>query len=170
MKRTNILRPEYPTQEKFTRKPIQAGIGVRGHYDMAILDPSFIQKNNFVVVRGRDIKELEGIKKSGQKTLIAALEFKFIISHQKSYIEEIRFDNCKLFNAHEAVMKYALIFSNTKEKVIDYIDKAGFGMDIRALYVIRDSQKWGIKIHPDNWLGVSKKDMNSMKNILEGNI
>ena len=137
-KKTIVLHPEYPTLERFRRKPPMVDEnGKRARYDMAILNPEFIKQNEFEVVRCRDISKIKPDKKSISKNLIAAIEFKFIIDHNKKYIQEIQFDNLKLANAFEAEEKYLLIFTNIKEneKELNYFKKLKKDKDIKIYYL-----------------------------------
>ena len=77
-KKTNILKPEYPSIARFSRKRIEGDAkGNRAHYDMAILSPEFIQNNNYDTVVNRDIRHSSG----KVSDLIAAMEFKYITKH-----------------------------------------------------------------------------------------
>ncbi len=120
-KRTNILRPEYPTLKRFIRKGQREDKkGVRARYDMAILNPDFIENNEFEKVRCRDISLFDIAKEYTANNLIAALEFKFVIKHSPIFNHEIFYDYLKLSNADEADLTYMLVFTNSTEDEIDY--------------------------------------------------
>ncbi|MBA3046704.1 MAG: hypothetical protein FP824_10915 [Euryarchaeota archaeon] len=139
-KKTNILKPEYPSIARFSRKRIEIDpIGDRAHYDMAILSPEFIQNSNYNTVVNKDIRHSSG--KPGD--IIAALEFKYITKHSKDFFHEIKYDVFKLSQAKEAQLKYSLIFCNTVKGERDYF--AGVevpeGVDVRYVTVWEEGGK-----------------------------
>jgi len=136
-RRTNILHPEYPTLERFSRKePKVDPKGVRARYDMAILNPDFIVNNEFEKVRCREISKFEP-EDSRSKNLIAALEFKYIIQHGTQFKHEILYDHLKLKTAYEADLKCMLVFTNTVDREIDYFKELSLHRDkeIKKIYV-----------------------------------
>ncbi len=134
-KKTNILHPEYPTLKRFRRDKICIDPkGVRARYDMAILNPEFIQKNTFEKIRGRDISLFEE-KDFTSPNLIAAIEFKFIIKHSPKFKHEIKCDLFKLSMVDEVMFKYMLVFANTKEREIDYFREIDSDTGIKIAYV-----------------------------------
>jgi len=154
---TNILHPEYPTLQRFSRKNI--GLypkGIRARYDMAILKPVFIEKNKFEKVRCRDIKQFKDPKDFKSKNLIAAIEFKYIIEHGQKYINEIKYDHFKLKCAKEVELKYLLVFSNTIEKYIDYFEKLKDDKKIKKIFIAvfekNGKKEMEIKQYPKDWL------------------
>jgi len=157
-KKTNILHPEYPTLKRFSRKKLKVNQGVRARYDMAILNPKFIENNSFKKVQCRDIKLFKDPKDFKSKNLIAALEFKFIIHHGAQYEHEIKYDHFKLSNAGEVELKYMLVFANTIEREIDYFKALNRNKGIKIIYVavFRDGDKKKIRIkqYPDKWLDI----------------
>ncbi|MFW6129150.1 MAG: hypothetical protein ACOC6P_02765 [Candidatus Aminicenantaceae bacterium] len=155
---TNILHPEYPTLEKFLKKePRLDEKGVRARYDMAILNPDFIENNEFEKIRCRDISKFDAMDYR-MKNLLAVLEFKFIIRHGESYKHEICYDYFKLKHAAEADLKCMLVFTNTDDKEIDYFKELGLRSDknIKKIYVAvfrRDGKKEKKVIqYPSRWL------------------
>ncbi|MCK4430260.1 MAG: hypothetical protein KAW19_03060 [Candidatus Aminicenantes bacterium] len=155
---TNILHPEYPTLKRFSRKePKVDPEGVRARYDMAILNPDFIENNEFEKVRCRDISKFKPIDYR-TKNLVAALEFKFIIKHGDQFKHEILYDHLKLKNAEEADLKCMLVFTNTIDREIDYFKEQGLHRDknIRyiyvAVYIEKGKKIKRIKQYPESWL------------------
>jgi len=134
--KTNILHPEFPTLQKFSRKNIAIDPrGVRARYDMAILNPEFIENNPLKKVRCRDISLFKDTSDYKSKNLIAAIEFKYIIEHSPKFIHEIKYDFFKLNSAEEVVLKYMLVFTNTIDREIDCFKDIKRDTDIKIIYV-----------------------------------
>lgn len=155
---TNILHPEYPTLERFSRKePKVDPKGVRARYDMTILNPDFIMNNEFEKVRCRDISKFRP-EDYRTKNLVAALEFKFIIKHGDLFKHEILYDHLKLKSAEEADLKCMLVFTNTIDGGIDYFKDLGLDKDKEikkvyvAIYIQRGKKIKRIKQYPESWL------------------
>jgi len=158
-KKTNILHPEYPTLKRFIRKePRVDDNGVRARYDMAILNPDFVENNEFNKVRCRDISLFDIPKEYTANNLIAVLEFKFIIKHSTIFNHEILYDHLKLKNADEVELKYMLVFTNTIDREIDYFKNLRLHKDkeIKKIYVAvfkKNGEKKRIeKLYPMDWL------------------
>jgi len=135
-KKTNVLHPEYPTLKRFNRsEPRVDPKGVRARYDMVILNPEFIAKNEFKKVRCRDIGKFDIPREYKSKNIIAAVEFKYIIHHGDQYLHEIEYDHLKLKNAEEVEQKYMLVFTNTINREIDYFKDIKRDKDIKIIYV-----------------------------------
>ena len=160
--RTNILHPEYPTLRRFRREGPIVGKGVRARYDMAILNPEFIESSSFDKVRCRDIRLFDLPREYKSKNLIAALEFKFIIRHAAQFEHEIKYDYFKLSKAEEVELKYMLVFANTiegeKKEGENYFESLRGDTGIKIIYVAvfgdGDKKKKRIKQYPDNWLNI----------------
>ena len=154
-KKTNVLHPEYPTLERFKRKP-EGRVdpkGVRARYDIVILNPEFIKNNDFETVRCRDIRKISRGNKA--KNIIAALEFKFIIKHRQNYLNEIKFDHLKLANDKEVEHKYMLVFTNAVKNKIEYLKGFTFKESIKAVYIAPKKigeKKLIIEEYPYRWL------------------
>ena len=133
-KKTNILKPEYPSIKRFSRKRVEMthDIGTRAHYDMAILNPEFIQNHDYRTVRNKDIKYAH----RGTDNLIAAMEFKYATKHSKSFHHEVAYDLLKLKEADEALLKYFLFFVNATNKEIDYFDGVEIPEGVVVEYVV----------------------------------
>ncbi len=154
-RKTNVLHPEYPTLERFRRKPVGRvdSTGVRARYDMVILNPDFIEKNELETIRCRDIEKVKTDYET--KNIFAALEFKFIVRHSLRYIGEIKFDYLKLVHAKEVNHKYILIFTNTLKRKIEYFEKLKLSSEIKAVYVAPNKvgrKKLEVKEYPPGWL------------------
>ncbi len=165
--RTNILHPEYPTLKRFKRKELRVDkTGVRARYDIAILNPDFIENNKFEKVRCRDISLFELPREYKSHNLIAALEFKFIIKHGSTFKHEILYDYLKLKNAEETNLKYMLVFTNATENKIDYFVDLGLDIDdeIKKVYATVYTEEKAkilcIKLYPEHWLDMNKKCSN----------
>jgi hypothetical protein len=154
-KKTNVLHPEYPTLERFKRKPWGRvdPKGVRARYDMVILNPEFIKINDFETVRCRDIRKIS--KDTKVNNILAALEFKFIIKHSQNYLNEIKFDHLKLSHAREVDHKYMLVFTNALKNKIEYLKGFIFRESIKAVYISPKKigeKKLIIEEYPYRWL------------------
>ncbi len=130
--KTILLHPEYPTIERFCRKTVSLDPkGRRARYDLAILNPDFVQANTFKTVANRDIKACSGATGS----LIAAVEFKYITKHGSHFQHEIAFDMFKLRCAREADRKYFVVFATTRERESDYFAKVNQANDLTIIYL-----------------------------------
>lgn len=153
------MHPEYPTLKKFLKKdPRLDEKGVRARYDMAILNPEFIENNEFEKIRCRDISRFDAADYRA-KNLIAALEFKFVIVHGESVKHEIYYDYFKLKLAEEANLRCMLVFTNTDDGEINYFKEPEMQTDkiIKKVYVAvfrLDGKKIKKEIqYPRGWLG-----------------
>lgn len=147
-KKTNILKPEYPTIARFSRPRIEIDPkGSRSKYDMAILNPEFIQKNYYKAVTNKNIK----YSNPGPNNLIAAMEFKYITTHSKNFFHEIKYDLFKLKHAKEARHKYFLIFSNTREREIDYFKGVKVPEGVEVKYVTVWEEDGGKRLKKNHW-------------------
>lgn len=163
--RTSILHPEYPTLRRFRREGPIVGKGVRARYDMAILNPEFIESSSFDKVRCRNIRFFDLPKEYKSKNLFAALEFKFIIRHARKLEHEIKYDYFKLSNADEVGLKYMLVFTNTiegeKGESENYFKCIKRDKGIKIIYVAfigdGDKRKIRIKQYPYDWLKIDMK-------------
>ena len=156
------MHPEYPTLKRFSRKKLKVNQGVRARYDMAILNPKFIENNSFKKVQCRDIKLFKDPKDFKSKNLIAALEFKFIIRHGTQYEYEIKYDHFKLSNAEEVGLKYMLVFTNTikgeKGEGENYFKSLKGDKGVKIIYVAvfgdEDKKNKRTKQYPYDWLNI----------------
>ena len=157
-KRTNILHPEYPSIKRFSREKAEPSAkGWRARYDLAILKPEFIKKQKMGTVTNRDNKKAA----KDSVNLVAVVEFKYITKGGESFKHEIKYDHCKLREAHEAELKYMIVFSNTKcmEAEAAYIKEVIKNVtDINVAYIHMDfNNTTGKKIldireYPTKWL------------------
>jgi len=161
--RTNVLHPEYPTLKRFKRKTIALDPkGTRARYDMAILNPEFIEANKFKKVQCRDIGLFDIHKEYRSKNLMAALEFKFITRYSPKFIYEIQYDHFKLSKAEEVELKYMLIFTNIiegeKKEGENYFKNLKGDKEIKITYVavFKDGsrKKKRIRQYPYEWLDI----------------
>lgn len=134
-KRIYLVHREYPTNYRYSKKTLTTS-GVenpdyidkenertsRGHYDMAVINPDFANKakniDNIINKNISDAKDrFNGNKDNLKDELLFAIEFKYIISRSKNWIEQVEIDNKKLENARNygAIETINLVFCN-----IDY--------------------------------------------------
>jgi len=132
-RKTNILKPEYPSIKRFSRERLEVlrKEGSRGHYDLAFLNPKFIQNFKYYVVRNKNIT----YSHDGPDNLIAVIEFKYVTSHDCNFNHEVKYDLLKLGVANEAKNKYFLMFVNAPGKERDYFKEVTIPVDVNIRYV-----------------------------------
>ena len=126
------IHREYPTNFRYNKEELldntileacelEGILGSRGHYDIAVLDPDFINKVNsekdiinknvsLVIKRAKNNKNF-----ANDKELLFAIEFKYVISNSRNFVNEIIMDNKKLLFAIEsggAAKAVNLVFCN----------------------------------------------------------
>ena len=92
-------------------------IGRRGNYDLAVLNPKFIEEFDIKNVVNKDVRDLEIRSKNKEKfrsELITAIELKYVINNNKRFIDEIEKDIEKLSIAlkYQSFEAYNLVFCN----------------------------------------------------------
>lgn len=127
--RIYCIHREYPTNFRYKKsellnedfkKPYDLSMkeGDRGNYDIAILNPEFIENaNSKEDIVNKSVKLLEIRIKDNKnfKELLFAIEFKYVINNSKNFVDEVKMDNKKLLfakdfgGAYEAVN---LVFCN----------------------------------------------------------
>jgi len=117
-KKIYCVHREYPTNFRYNKKELldnailepcelEGILGSRGHYDMAVLDPEFIKNINsekdiinknvsLVIKRAKNNKNF-----IISKELLFAMEFKYVISNSKNFVDEVKMDNKKLLFAKD---------------------------------------------------------------------
>lgn len=131
-KKIYLVHREYPTNFRYVKKdmlsleeplPLNQKMGNRGHYDMVVLNPSYIEnkKVSYEDIVNKNVRDLENRtlinEYSMQDELLFALEFKYIIANSKSYINGIKEDIRKLQYSHNrgVVEAINLVFCNTND-------------------------------------------------------
>lgn len=142
-KRVYLIHREYPTNFRYKKPellneafkqpyPLHTKKGRRGNYDLAILDPVFVQNaDSEEDIVNRNIGLLEIRTKNNKhfkesKELLFAFEFKYITNNSKTYINSIKMDNKKLlFAIKEGGAKEAinLIFCNNDYHYLNDLEK-----------------------------------------------
>jgi len=112
-KRVYLAHREYPTNFRYDKKKLieetyikpyklNSNEGTRGNYDLAILDPCFVQRAETVEdVVNKNIKLLMKRKEGTERELLFSVEFKYVINNNKNFESEIRMDNKKLLFSEE---------------------------------------------------------------------
>jgi len=151
---TNLIHPSYGSTLKFEKFGKKEG---RAWYDIAILNPKFIENNDFRRVTGNYFPQ---IKKCGYKTddLLAVFEFKFIKCRSESYRKQLRKDYISLKNAKEAIRKYMVVFSLVDNEM-DYFKGMDWIQDLRLIYAKvyfdKENRKhFKVTIKPNNFLSL----------------
>lgn len=134
-RRIYLVHREYPTNYRYSKKTLTtSGVNTpdytdkinertsRGHYDMVVINPDFANKaNNINHIINKNIDDTKerfnGSKDNLKDELLFAIEFKYIISRSKNWVEQVEIDNQKLENARNygAMKTINLVFCN-----IDY--------------------------------------------------
>lgn len=148
-KRTMLVHPEYPSTKRIK---LEASKGYRRWYDVAILNPDFIQSNPYKNVANRTEKDacLEG------KNIIAAIEFKYLTGKikEQSFVM-LNNDVLKLDQAEEVIGKYCLIFSNCPQQDKSWLQRFK-PIDTKILYEeveqIGKRKRRHVFTNPDGWL------------------
>lgn len=150
-KRTMLVHPEYPSTKRIK---LEASKGYRRWYDVAILNPDFVQSNPYMSVANRAEKDacFEG------KNIIAAVELKFLTGKMKQQtFALINNDVLKLDQAEEVIGKYCLIFSNCPQQDKSWLRRFK-PKETKILYEeveqTGNRKKRTIFTNPDDWLSV----------------
>jgi hypothetical protein len=123
--KTVLIHREYPTFFRYRQKDLRqcydlnVKIGDRGHYDMVVLNPAFIESHDIKQVISKNNTICQTIKFEGNP-LLAAIEFKLL--HKplgEDLIGEIKKDFIKLswaWDRKQAQKAYMLIFNRWGEE------------------------------------------------------
>jgi len=140
-RRIYLVHREYPTNYRYYKKDLlgknyevkkpDEKIGGRGHYDMAVINPDFANAaDNINHIINKNINDAKsrynGNIKNFDGELLFAIEFKYIISNSKNWIEQVKIDNKKLefalkYGAEEAIN---LVFCNNNYHHINDLKNA----------------------------------------------
>jgi len=150
-RKTMLVHPEYPSVNRIS---LENSKGYRRWYDIAILNPEFIQNNTYKVVASRN----ENDAVLWGDNLIAAIEFKFLTKEVNEKIFNIlNNDILKLEQAKEIIGKYCLVFSNYKHFNKDWLNKFNPAKTKFLFEEVFESNKRKqryIFMKPSNWLSV----------------
>ena len=133
-----MIHREYPTNFRYHKKdllkpnclepiPLDKREGGRGHYDLAVLHPAFVQNaSSCEDIVNKNVRLLEkrvNNPKLDKRELLYAIEFKYIINKNEQYIKSIKADNKKLHFSKKYGSKHAfnLVFCNIHDG--EYIEK-----------------------------------------------
>lgn len=103
-KNVKIVHPEYPS---VSRIQLNKGKGYRVWFDLAILNPNFIENNSYKTILAKN----EYDAKLFGYNLLAAFEFKFFNKKRNTDISYVMEDCRKLSLCSEIADKYVLAFS-----------------------------------------------------------
>jgi hypothetical protein len=128
-KKSELLKEDFKKPYDLSRKE-----GDRGNYDIAILNPEFIENaNSKEDIVNKSVKLLEIRTKNNKNfnELLFAIEFKYVINNSKNFVDEVKKDNKKLLFAKEygsSTEAVNLVFCNVdfkyKSKLINVIENA----------------------------------------------
>lgn len=131
--RVYLVHREFPTDFRYDKVrladdsysapyPLDSNLGARGHYDIGVLDPTFVAENPDIdMLRNKDIAEVKKRAHLRAPILLFAVEFKYIISNSKKWPTEVANDSKKLLfgktrGVHSA---FNLVFCNLPYKYDD---------------------------------------------------
>lgn len=137
------IHREYPTNfryqkvdfkkgnmQKYAKNPFGEAPDTRGNYDIAIINPDFIQNFPWEHIRNKKAFFIDERRNERyhemEKELLFSIEFKYVINDSNSFISEVRADNNKLVMAKKTQCEHAvnLVFcdiSPDKRKNLDKI-------------------------------------------------
>lgn len=138
--KTVLIHREYPTSFRFFRQNMELSeSGVRGHYDLGILNPEFIANHLMDEIIAKDFKKC---KVSEKHHLLAAIEFKLIVNPLNANLRtEIRKDFKKLslgLDQDQTKNAYLILFNRCRHEntFIDELRKLSKSDDrIQVLYI-----------------------------------
>ncbi len=129
---SSCLHKEYPTNFRYSKETMEdyglSKRGVRGHFDLAVLNPKFIQENNMASIVNKNVRYLEGRSKNLDKfrgELLTVIELKYVVNNSRMFIEEVRKDTAKLSIGlkYQSFEAYNLVFCNTQYHYIDELSR-----------------------------------------------
>lgn len=139
------IHREYPTNFRYKKsellnedfkKPYDLSMeeGDRGNYDIAILNPKFVEDANSkgdIVNKSVKLLEIRSKDNKNFNELLFAIEFKYVINNSKKFVDEVKMDNKKLLFAKEygsSAKAVNLVFCNVdfkyKSELINVIKNA----------------------------------------------
>ena len=162
---TSCLHKEYPTNFRYDKKTMtNYGLrkeGKRGHFDLVILNPEFIEEFDIKNVINKDVRDVELRSHNQEKfnnELLFAIELKYVINNNKSFVEEVEKDEKKLSIAskYQSFEAYNLVFCNHEYKYMNELKKTieEANPTIKSLLAIsyyRDSKKVTPKPITNGW-------------------
>ncbi|MBU4175191.1 MAG: hypothetical protein KKA28_19735 [Planctomycetes bacterium] len=163
--KTVLIHREYPTVSKFKRKPkmVRDPGGTRGHYDLAVLNPEFMEVHTIPQIM---MAKFNDIDLGNPINLFAAIEFKFIKSSLTPGMRrEIGNDIIKLswalepFNnlwPRQSINAYALVFNRSQpdESFQNELRMlAGKHPQVRVLYIesVPGKEKHSVVKYLNDW-------------------
>ena len=123
-RKTVLIHREYPTFFRYSQKELRLcrldeREGTCGHYDMVVLNPSFVENHGIQQVISKDNKIRQTIK-FDDNHLLAAIEFKLLHKRLTGHMrDEIKKDFIKLnwaLETKQARKAYMLIFNRWGEE------------------------------------------------------
>jgi len=129
---TSCLHKEYPTNFRYSKDSMEDfGLrkkGRRGNFDIAILNPEFIEAFDIKNVINKDVRDVEmrsHNEEKFRKELLIAIEIKYIINNNESFVKEVEKDIKKLSIASEyqSFEAYNLVFCNHEYKYMNELKK-----------------------------------------------
>jgi hypothetical protein len=131
-KTTSCLHKEYPTNFRYSKETMEdyclTKQGVRGHFDLAVLNPQFVRESDIESVANKSIDNTVRRSKNKNKfkaELLTAIELKYVVNNSRKFIEEVEKDNKKLAIGlkYQSFEAYNLVFCNHKYHYIDELTK-----------------------------------------------
>ncbi len=162
---TSSLHKEYPTNFRYDKKSMtNYGLnkeGRRGNFDLVILNPDVIEAFDLKNVVNKDVRDVELRSQNEEKfrnELLIAIEIKYVVTNNKSFVKEVKKDIKKLSFASEkqSFEAYNLVFCNHEYRYMDELKKTieEANPAIKSLLAIsyyRDSKKETPKPITNGW-------------------
>jgi len=162
---TSCLHKEYPTNFRYDKKSMtNYGLnkeGRRGNFDLVVLNPDFIEEFDIKNVVNKDVRDLELRSQNKEKfrnELLIAIEIKYAVNNNKSFVKEVEKDIKKLSIAstYQRFEAYNLVFCNHEYKYMNELKKTieEANPTIKSLLAIsyyRDSKKVTPKPITNGW-------------------
>ena len=129
---TSCLHKEYPTNYRYDKKSMtNYGLtkkGKRGHFDLVVLNPEFIEEFDIKNVTNKHISDVEKRSLNNEKfrnELLFAIEIKYVVNNSKKFVKEVKKDMKKLSFASEkqSFEAYNLVFCNHEYRYMDELKK-----------------------------------------------
>jgi len=129
---TSCLHKEYPTNFRYSKDSMEdfglRKIGRRGNFDLAVLNPEFIEEFDIKNVINKEIRDIEIRSQNKEKfrnELLFAIELKYVVNNHKSFVKEVEKDIEKLTIAskYQSFEAYNLVFCNHEYRYMSELEK-----------------------------------------------
>ena len=143
-----LVHREYPTNFRYEKHllltlpapyPLSDKKGTRGNFDLAVLNPQFVETASVEDIVNKNVRNLEERFDPHSEELLFAFEFKYIINSSMSFEDEVLKDNKKLLFARQNGARRAvnLVFCNINPEYMDKFKTAVCAADpeVTAIFI-----------------------------------